>query len=73
MTAHWGVEDPAAFEGPEDRQRWLFRRIYVELERRIELFTHLHIESLDRLSLQARLNEIGKTETSAEEEGGWRR
>ena len=67
MTAHWGVEDPAAFEGPEDKQRWIFRRAYLELERRIELFTNLSIESLDRLSLQARLNEIGKTETPAEE------
>jgi len=69
MTAHWGVEDPAAFEGPEDKQRWVFRRAYLELERRIELFTNLSIESLDRLSLQARLNEIGKTETPAEERG----
>jgi protein-tyrosine-phosphatase len=69
MTAHWGVEDPAGFEGPEDRRLWLFRRIYVELERRIELFTNLRLESLDRLSLQARLNEIGKTETPVREDG----
>jgi arsenate reductase len=69
MTAHWGVADPATFEGPADKQRRIFRRAYVELERRIELFTDLSIESLDRLSLQARLNEIGKTETSAEESG----
>lgn len=69
MTAHWGVEDPAAFEGPQDRQRRLFRRAYGELERRIELFTQLSLESLDRLSLQARLDEIGKTGTPAREEG----
>ena len=60
MTAHWGVQDPAAFVGSEDQQLRRFRRIYVELERRIELFTSLPIESLDRLSLQARLDEIGK-------------
>jgi arsenate reductase len=60
MTAHWGVQDPAAFVGPEDQQLRFFRRIYVELERRIELFTSLPLESLDRLSLQARLDEIGK-------------
>jgi len=60
MTAHWGVQDPAAFVGPEEQQLRLFRRVYVELERRIELFTSLPIESLDRLSLQARLDEIGK-------------
>jgi protein-tyrosine-phosphatase len=60
MTAHWGVQDPAAFVGSEDQQLRLFRRVYIELERRIELFTSLPIESLDRLSLQARLDEIGK-------------
>jgi len=32
MTALWGVEDPAAFEGPEEQQRALFRRVYFELE-----------------------------------------
>jgi arsenate reductase len=69
MTAHWGVEDPAAFEGPEDEQRRIFRRAYLELERRIGLFTNLPIESLDRPSLQARLNEIGKTEAPAEAGG----
>jgi arsenate reductase len=63
------VEDPAAFEGPEEKQRWIFRRAYLQLERRIELFTNLKIESLDRLSLQARLNEIGKTEAPVEEGG----
>jgi arsenate reductase len=60
MTAHWGVEDPAAFVGPEDAQLRLFRRTYLELARRIELFTSLPVASIDRLSLQARLDEIGK-------------
>ena len=67
MTAHWGVEDPAAFEGPEQKQLWVFRRTYAELERRIELFANLRLESLDRLGLQARLDEIGKTEAPAGE------
>lgn len=60
MTAHWGVEDPAAFAGPEADQRSLFQRVYLELARRIDLFTSLPINSLDRLSLRARLQEIGK-------------
>lgn len=68
MTAHWGVEDPAAFAGPEDKQRWLFRRIYIELERRIDLFTNLPVESLDRMSLQAHLDEIGKIHPPVEAE-----
>lgn len=69
VTAHWGLADPAAFEGPEDEQRRIFRRACLELERRIEFFTNLGIESLDRLSLQARLDEIGKVGTLADEGG----
>jgi arsenate reductase len=61
MTAHWGLDDPAAFEGSEAEQRLVFRRAFVVLERRIQLFASLSLEALDRLSLQARLNEIGKT------------
>jgi arsenate reductase len=68
LTAHWGVEDPAAFAGPQERQRWVFRRAYRVLERRIELFASLSLESLDRLSLKARLEEIGKSEPPACEE-----
>ncbi len=59
MTAHWGVADPAAFEGSEEEQRRFFRRIYFELEQRIKIFTSLRLESLDRLVLQKRLDEIG--------------
>lgn len=66
ITAHWGIADPAAFGGSEPEQRWRFRRAYRELERRIDLFTNLRIESLDRLSLQARLNDIGKIESLPE-------
>jgi arsenate reductase len=60
VTAHWGVEDPAAFVGPKDEQRRAFLRAYQVLERRIELLTLLKLESLDRLSLRRRLAEIGK-------------
>ncbi len=66
VTTHWGVADPAAFEGREPERRWLFRRVYRELERRIELLTRLSLESLDRRGLQARLDEIGKTPPSFE-------
>lgn len=66
VTTHWGVADPAAFEGREPERRWLFRRVYRELERRIELLTRLSLESLDRRGLQVRLDEIGKTPPSFE-------
>lgn len=61
MTAHWGVEDPAAFVGPAEKTSQFFRRVYSYLENRIKLFTALPIASLDRLSLQGRLEEIGRT------------
>ncbi|MBA2410226.1 MAG: arsenate reductase ArsC [Gammaproteobacteria bacterium] len=59
MSAHWGMVDPAAVEGDEQRQQRAFRTAYYELERRIRIFTQLPITSLDRMSLQRRLNEIG--------------
>jgi protein-tyrosine-phosphatase len=59
MTAHWGVEDPAAFEGGDDERRRLFKRVYCELDNRIKVFSNLRLQGLDRLSLQKHLNQIG--------------
>jgi len=67
MTAHWGVEDPVAFEGPIDKQREVFKRVYRELDNRIKIFSSLRIDKLDRLSLQKNLDEIGKTRLAAVE------
>lgn len=67
MTAHWGVPDPAAFKGSETDLLRLFRRTYLELERRIDLFVILPLDSLDRLNLQTQLIRIGKTEASVGE------
>lgn len=61
MTAHWGVEDPAAFVGSEEQTRRCFRRVYGYLEARIKLFTSLPLASLDRLTLQRRLDAIGRS------------
>jgi protein-tyrosine-phosphatase len=60
VTAHWGVEDPAAFDGPPGKRLQAFRNVYIQLERRIQIFTSLRIEALDRLSLQRRIDEIGR-------------
>lgn len=61
MTAHWGVADPAAVTG-SDAGKWLaFRQAFRELENRIRIFVSLPIRSLDRLSLQRRLDDIGQT------------
>lgn len=59
MTAHWGIEDPAAVEG--DRQARAFRDAYYALQRRIQLFLSLPLQSIDAMSLQAKLREIGRT------------
>ena len=58
MTAQWGVEDPAAVEG--ERQPQAFRNAFYALQRRIGLFLSLPLESIDELSLQTRLREIGR-------------
>jgi protein-tyrosine-phosphatase len=61
VTAHWGVEDPAAIEGSEEDKRKAFFRAFTTLQRRIELFLSLPLGKLDKLSLQQRLNEIGRS------------
>ncbi len=66
LTAHWGVEDPVAFEGTEAERLAFFRRVYGHLENRIKIFVSLPIASLDRPSLQKRLDEIGRTAPTAE-------
>jgi arsenate reductase len=60
MTAHWGVEDPAAVDGTEDEKRRAFFVAGTQLRNRIQIFTSLRLEHLDRLSLKAQLEAIGK-------------
>lgn len=60
MTAHWGVPDPAAVAGSEDEKREAFRRAFLMLDRRIQLFLALPLEKLDRLQLRERLAAIGR-------------
>jgi arsenate reductase len=61
MTAHWGVDDPAAVEGTDEQKRHAFFRAYNQLQNRIQLFLSLPMDKLDRIALQRRLNEIGLT------------
>ena len=60
MTAHWGVEDPAAVEGSDEVKLRAFRKIATYLENRIKIFTSLRIESLDSMSLKKEIDTIGK-------------
>jgi arsenate reductase len=60
MTAHWGVADPAEVEGDDIKKKAAFHRAFSELENRISVFVNLPFDSLDRLKLQKRLDEIGR-------------
>ncbi len=59
MTAHWGIPDPAAVEGSDTEIQAAFAEAFRRLEKRISYFIDLPIASLDRLSLQKRLDDIG--------------
>jgi protein-tyrosine-phosphatase len=65
MTAHWGLPDPAAATGTEAEVRFAFADTMRMLTNRINIFVALPIESLDKLSLQARLEAIGQTRDAA--------
>ena len=60
ITAHWGVEDPVAFQGTEDAQRAKFREVALILRQRIEQFLSLPLATLDRRTVRAKLQEIGQ-------------
>lgn len=61
MTAHWGVEDPAAHEGTEEERLKAFHDAARMLKRRIELFLSLPLDRLDAMSLQTELRGIGQS------------
>lgn len=60
VTAHWGVEDPAAVKGDDELKRKAFFSAYATLQRRIELFLSLPLSKLDKLAIKKKLDEIGK-------------
>jgi protein-tyrosine-phosphatase len=62
MTAHWGVPDPAEVKGNPAEMALAFKDAYRMLHQRISIFTSLPLKSLDQLSLQKKLREIGRME-----------
>ncbi|MEQ9661711.1 MAG: arsenate reductase ArsC [Parasphingopyxis sp.] len=60
MSAHWGIEDPAAVEG--EAQRAAFERAMIFLRNRISLFTALPLDAIDAMSLKDELDTIGRSE-----------
>lgn len=64
MTAHWGIEDPAAVNGAEIEKEAAFAEAFRYLRNRISVFAALPLRSLDSVALGARLREIGQGEGS---------
>jgi arsenate reductase len=60
MTAHWGVDDPAAVHGTELEVARAFREAFFILDRRISLLLSLPIAGLDRLAIKREIDNIGQ-------------
>jgi arsenate reductase len=69
MTAHWGIEDPAAVSGTEMERRTAFVTAFGYLRNRIAAFTALPVSSLDKATLRTRLVEIGQSEGTTSARG----
>ncbi|UXS01272.1 arsenate reductase ArsC [Agrobacterium tumefaciens] len=59
MTAHWGIEDPAAVEGSEVEIQRAFAQAARFLKNRITAFINLPIASIDRMALEQHVRQIG--------------
>jgi arsenate reductase (thioredoxin) len=69
MTAHWGIEDPAAVEGTDLQKEAAFVEAFRYLKNRIAIFTSLPFSSIDSLSLGTKLRDIGRIEGATIERG----
>lgn len=69
MTAHWGIEDPAAADGPEFRRRAAFEDALRFMRNRIGAFVNLPLASIDRLALQSKLRGIGAMDGATSRSG----
>src|ERR1700734_3851236 len=65
MTAHWGIEDPAAVEGSDGEKERAFVTAFKYLRNRITVFTALPMRSISMMALEAKLREIGRMEGSS--------
>jgi protein-tyrosine-phosphatase len=64
MTSHWGVPDPAEAKGNSAEIALAFKDAYRMLHQRISIFASLPLKSLDQISLQRKLNDIGQIESA---------
>ena len=66
MTAHWGIEDPAAVAGSDEDKRKAFSKAFAEMNRRISLFTSLPLAKLDAMAIKRELDQIGRLREKGE-------
>ena len=66
MTAHWGIQDPAAVQGTDEEKARAFNTAFRKLDARLKIFTSLRLDALDRLALQRQLDNIGRVGDHAE-------
>ncbi len=60
ITAHWGIEDPAAVDGSDEDKRRAFSKAFAEMNRRISLFTNLPLAKLDAMAIKREIDQIGR-------------
>ena len=66
VTAHWGIEDPAAVEGSDEEKRRAFSTAIKLLQHRISLFTSLPFDKLDAMAIKRELDAIGRLREKGE-------
>jgi arsenate reductase len=64
MTAHWGIEDPAAVAGSDIEKEAAFVAAFRYMKRRISLFTALPLISIEKMALTTKLRDIGQSDDS---------
>ena len=69
MTAHWGIEDPAAVEGTDIQKEAAFVTAFRYMKTRISLFTALPFSKIDKMALGTKLRVIGQVDGSTATQG----
>jgi arsenate reductase len=60
ITAHWGFQDPAAFEGTDEDKRKLFDKVFRQIMGRVGQFVNLPLHVLDRNAIRKEMRAIGQ-------------
>ena len=68
VTAHWGVADPAAAEGSDEKRRKAFAEALRQLDTRIKLFTSLRLDGLEHMAIKREVDAIGRSRAEATED-----